>query len=76
MLAALIALSFCACGSGADPAVTDANADGAPENTTAAETVDTEAAELEAALAAIPEYDLEGKPFNVIARPGKAFRDT
>ncbi len=70
LLAALIALSFCACGSGADPASTAANTGDAPEGATeAAETVDTEAAELEAALAAIPEYDFEGKPFNVIARP-------
>ena len=50
------------------PPAGGASTTAADGNAEPAETADPEAAEIEAALAAVPETDLGGRPFNVLAR--------
>ena len=70
-LVAALALSvFAACGDDVslDPPVGGAASMTAAEGGEPAETADPEIAEMEAALAAVPEADLGGRKFNILAR--------
>lgn len=70
LLAALALSVFAACGDDVslDPPVGGAASTTAAEGGEPAETADPEIAEMEAALAAVPEADLGGRKFNILAR--------
>ena len=70
LLAALALSVFAACGDDVslDPPVGGAASTTAAEGAEPAETADPEIAEMEAALAAVPEADLGGRKFNILAR--------
>ncbi len=70
LFAALTLSVFAACGDDVslDPPVGGAASTTAAEGGEPAETADPEIAEMEAALAAVPEADLGGRKFNILAR--------